>query len=105
MKLTKTASGKQYLKITKAEWQKIGQQTGWENTGWGKGSSQVLPQARAKLINELAEAVMQEPQKFRQMLNTLNDSILLEIKKFLIGPPLLQPVSDPYGTRSKTKEQ
>ena len=56
MKITKQADGKQMLKISKSEWESIGQDNGWMKEAAGEGYNPKIKQAviqsmRANSIN------------------------------------------------------
>jgi hypothetical protein len=54
MKLTKTASGKQAIKISKKEWEDLGKKAGWmkeaNGSWWGKFMLSTSPEEKAELV-------------------------------------------------------
>jgi hypothetical protein len=68
MKLVKTASGKQTIKISKKEWQSIGKKAGWmKKAMWDEGEERAGDDddAYSEVLNKAKEAVALMEESFR----------------------------------------
>jgi hypothetical protein len=60
MKLVKTASGKQQIKISKSEWEALGKKAGWiKEAKWGK-DTEVSPEEKGKWTNYSKEELIKK---------------------------------------------
>jgi len=83
MKLIKTASGKQKLKLSKKEWQSIGKKAGWlDNTiEFGEGFQEGLNSTRQGLLGMLKNIRNMRKDEFEKLVPSIKQNEFDELVK------------------------
>ena len=101
MKITKTASGKQTIKMSKKEWQSIGKKAGWKMAQQNEEAAPLAePVNIAPPVDNVEQPLVndgttdQQEVNFDNMSDTEKDAFLLQLKEGTQGQPLTTPLNE-----------